>query len=514
MSQAGPDSPDDVESAMDVVSMSKSQRSPSALPTNATTLSQLRKSYPVPCLNQMWNDAHADFTIEQLKSAMNELAGLQRYARARAVKLHQHLVDVANSTNTPLQLEKGYDEWMDALRNTELIFVNEEMLSAETLNQRLIEEANNKRKRDEKRRRDKDRKKKKKRRSGIQDDSKDAVAKPPDSLWTSTADYFRFPTAEDLELISPNIDESLCSIPALGKHFPDEWKAIDEAKAPSKKKKKSYQAIVRRFRPKSDIMAVADTNVRKQIIDFDKHLKSQKGLQQLALSRRCIAAIFPLRKQASHIGYGTPVSAATPFRYLAPDADPLVPAPDPATPFSGAPFALAGKDPTPGTPKSVPAIKSFFEERVRSEFKSLGLLPASKAKCVDLGKPENRLDDEVTTHLRMLQKQLRTVNAANIARCGAAYPRASRLASCAEVYDILRAAENNLEQVYKTMNSSSWDVDAATTAIEAYDKAAGEWKKYSQEFGNCGTFYVSKPSDFSGTPRKPKNKSTPKIIST
>lgn len=107
MSQVAADSADDADSAMDVVSMSKSQQIEAhRFPVSATTLAELRQPYPVPNLQRMWQQPHASFDGEQLKSAMVELTSLQRYAKARAVKLHKHLVEVANATNTPLQLGK------------------------------------------------------------------------------------------------------------------------------------------------------------------------------------------------------------------------------------------------------------------------------------------------------------------------------------------------------------------------------------------------------------------------
>lgn len=90
---------------MDVVSIgAASSAAPVPMPSAATTLASLCQAFPVPDLERMWDAAAPSFSIDQLKLAMKELTGLQRYARARAVKLHKHLVDVANATNSPLQL--------------------------------------------------------------------------------------------------------------------------------------------------------------------------------------------------------------------------------------------------------------------------------------------------------------------------------------------------------------------------------------------------------------------------
>lgn len=289
---------------------------------------------------------------------------------------------------------------------------------------------------------------------------------------------------------------------------------MDEVRLANKKKKKSYQAITRRFRPKSDAMAIADTNVRKQIIEVDKRLKPPKGFQQHALAQRCIAAVFPLRKTAgttaataAAFASAAGATANGTFQFSLPnDAIVLNGGAATAPQFASAPTAYSAKDPPPPPPpKTVPPVKSFFEERVRLELKFMGLLPPSKAKSVDVAKAENRVDDEVATHLRRLQAQLKAVNASNVKRCERIQQRAADMAAALPVYEDLREAERVLEDMYQAKNSASWDESAALEAINAYEKARRAYLVHADTFGNAGTLFAT-PEQFAGIPR---NRSQP-----
>lgn len=117
------ESGDDADSAMDVVSMSQSKQaastsSSSRLPTAPTSLIDLRQPYPVPNFERLLQDPQLALAPEQLKVVMSELVSMQRYARARAIKLHKHLIEAANATNMPLQLGSV---WHSSLIGVKLI---------------------------------------------------------------------------------------------------------------------------------------------------------------------------------------------------------------------------------------------------------------------------------------------------------------------------------------------------------------------------------------------------------
>ena len=97
------DSGDDADSAMDVVSMSQQLAEPQ-FPSASTSLFELHYPLPVPNLERAWSGSQASLEPDKFRLYIEELIALQRYARARAAKLHKYLVEAANATNFPLQL--------------------------------------------------------------------------------------------------------------------------------------------------------------------------------------------------------------------------------------------------------------------------------------------------------------------------------------------------------------------------------------------------------------------------